>query len=81
VKVPAPEFGGEAEEVPAEALFEPFLQGRPITRSHVIYYYQFSTYIFHTIRWAEKVYVDKLWILINEDTGVVEDYLLKESDR
>ncbi len=85
VKVPAPEFGGEAEEVPAEALFELFPQERPITRSHVIYYYQFSrtklppTYIFWMERGEEKVYVDKLWILINEDTGVVEDYLLKES--
>lgn len=87
--IPLPGSGEKVQhEVRAESVFAYFAPKREITKDHIIYYYQ-GTYF----NWAEIFLLEasfptspvmhekRLWILINEKTGKVEDHLQEEAIR
>lgn len=72
------------KEVASETFFELFSTKHNLTEDYIVYYYHSSTikesFFFFIIpgSYQKSLIVNKLWILINEKTGVVEDYLLRE---
>ena len=79
----------ERVEVPSEAFFELFSTGRALRDTEVVYYYDSSRLKatgvlvipvigggYHT---SETV-VERLWLLIDDRTGIVEDYVYRGRD-
>lgn len=70
-------------ETQADAFFEPFLS-RGLGEFHRIYYYYSSlstmTAYFGLLVLYEvsNTRADRLWVLVNERTGIVEDYLFRQ---
>jgi len=86
IKAPsnAPEKG--MEEVDSELLFELFSEKHEIGDHHIIYFYHSSVTQIGNIIIVPLVYVgsgsvniDRLWILINQKTHRVEDYVFRSS--
>lgn len=88
LKVPPPgPVKRGSREVPAEQFFKLFAENRVLTGDHIVYYYQDSS-----LHWADIVFlygvfpttpsmgVTKLWVLINEKTGIVEDAVLGKEE-
>ncbi|MDD5085194.1 MAG: hypothetical protein PHE61_04015 [Candidatus Omnitrophica bacterium] len=73
---------GPRQDTSSETFFSMFSSKHKITDSHRIYYYAYTKsegsmlgiLFFNTM--SSKTQTDKLLVLINEDTGIVEDYLL-----
>ncbi len=89
LKVPPPgPFKRGSREVPAEQFFKLFAESHALTGDHIVYYYQDSS-----LHWADIVIVSgafpttpsmrvtKLWVLINEKTGLVDDALLGKEEK
>ncbi len=74
------------EEVLSETFFELFSAKHEIIEGHIIYYYYYreikgSFAAIGLLGTSKKrLVVSKLWILINDKTGIVEDYLLRTSE-
>jgi len=68
----------DSEEISSQAFFGKFSQTHMIGKNHMIYYY---IHRFGTIRARAfqanpvKPFIDKLWVLINQESGLVEDYV------
>ena len=84
MKLPPPAGG---EEHPDEVRWETFLRlfspKHELTSFHSIYYYHYAesetepVYFVYADRAEKKLVIDKLWILINQQTGIVEDYIFR----
>lgn len=67
----------------SDALFELFLAGHQLNEYHRIYYYHsitrsdFIVGLFVFDYRGRKTKTDRLWVLVNEQTGLVEDYAFK----
>jgi hypothetical protein len=74
------------EEVSYETFFELFDAKHEIIEGHIIYYYYYREIkgsfaaIGPVDNSKQRLVVSKLWILINDTTGIVEDYLLRVSE-
>ena len=75
-----------SEEIQSEIFFELFSTKYTLNPEHIIYYY-FSTevsgvggFFLFVGKTSAELNVDKLWILINEKTAVVEDYIFRTQD-
>ncbi len=89
LKVPPPGPGKRgSREVPAEQFFKLFAESHALTGDHIVYYYQDSS-----LHWSEiaigyivlpttsTMRVTKLWVLINDKTGIVEDTFLGKEEK
>ncbi len=77
-----------SREVTAEQFFKRFTENRVLTGDYIVYYYQDSS-----LHWADILFlygvfpttpsmrVTKLWVLINEKTGIVEDAVLGKEEK
>jgi len=72
------------QEVSSDTFFNLFSTKHKLTESHRIYYYTYTKskgttfampYFGYT---GGKALTDKLLVLINEDTGIVEDYIFRK---
>ncbi len=85
MKIPSPGQRKEgSQEIDSEPFFELFSTTHELTENHIIYYYYYSeetgigAIVLFTAGAKAKLGVDKLWILVNDETGIVEDYLFRE---
>lgn len=84
VKVPStdPKNPG-LQEMDSELLFELFSVKHQIADHHIVYYYvdveasMGGAYLLIAIAASTTVKQDRLWILINQNTGIVEDYVFR----
>ena len=64
----------------SESWFELFSSGREFNEYHRVYYFYYARskykYDFMVYKTVETDF-DKLWLLVNEQTGTVEDYKIK----
>ncbi len=77
-------------EMQSDAFFELFSLGRELRDEEVVYYYDASRtsslggiviLIFLNIGGdTNRIEVDRLWLLVNERTGFVEDYVYRAAD-
>ncbi len=76
---------GGYQEIQADAVFELFSQ-HALTEYHRVYYYFYAvsqhTAIILVLAVLESsdTDIDKLWVLVNERTGVVEDYVFRKAE-
>lgn len=69
------------QQLQSDTLFELFKDKHQLESGHRVYYYFHSTSKMHAwflglyINEKAWVEVDKLWVLVNEDTGLVESYV------
>ena len=74
------------KEVRSETFFELFSAKHAIIESHIIYYYYYpeikGTFVESLPGGSSKkrLVVSKLWILINNKTGIVEDHLFRKEE-
>jgi len=78
-------------EMNADAFFELFSPGRTLREEEVIYYYDASRksslgglVIMILINFGgqtDRVKVERLWLLADERTGLIEDYVFRAADR
>lgn len=76
--------GGYYFEIDSDTFFELFSSKHELTEYHRIYYYYRAVskkgflilllYLYD----SGKTVIDKLWILVNEETGIVEDYVFRK---
>jgi len=73
---------GKYNEIESDLFFELFSSQHDLTEYHRVYYYYSALSRLHI--WFGGMYkkaktdIDELWILVNEKTGIVEDYFLKK---
>jgi len=74
-----PAAGGETNTINYEILFELFSTKHQLTNEHSVYFYYTSDSSQHNFAFLlrEMPGVDKLWILINQESGLVEDYVFR----
>jgi hypothetical protein len=76
-----------ATVVNSDTFFDLFASDDELTKYHRVYYFYFSesrdlTYYFLVAKYDEiDTTFDKLWLLVNERTGIVEDYFFKQGIR
>ena len=81
-RIPANEE--DSEEISSQAFFGKFSQTNMIGKNHMIYYY---IHRFGTIKARAfqvnpvEPFIDKLWILINQESGRVEDYVFMKDTK
>ncbi len=85
---PGPAKRGRAD-VQSDAFFELFSTGRALRDAEIVYYYDSSrvkatgVLIIPVVgggQYSHEVVVDRLWLLIDEGTGLVEDYVFRGAD-
>ena len=78
-----------SEQVRSETFFELFSAKHGLTEDHIIYYYysseikRFDFFLLYggpLPATEEKLIVNKLWVLIDAKTGIVEDYQVETSE-
>jgi len=86
VKVPSNDPEKDMEEVDSELLFELFSAKHAIGDHHIVYFYYSSNMhmavvmpILPIASASGSMDIDRLWILIDQNTGIVEDYLFRSS--
>jgi len=73
--------------VNTNTLFDLFTSDAELTKYHRVYYFYFSesrdlTYYLLVVQYDEiDTRFDKLWLLVDERTGIVEDYFFKQGIR
>ena len=73
--------------VNSDTFFDLFTSDVELTKYHRVYYFYFSesrdlTYYLILAKYDEiETKFDKLWLLVDERTGIVEDYFFKEGIR
>lgn len=84
MKIPPPVGGKErSDEMRSETFLELFSSKHELTGYHRVYYYHCAetetepVYFVYADRAEKKLFIDKLWILINQQTGIVEDYIFR----
>lgn len=82
--IPDADFDG-TRTVDSETFFELFSIKHDLTEDHIIYYYQSfkvgstaGIFLFVGSE-SKKVHSSKIWMLINNNTGIVEDYVYKKT--
>jgi len=72
------------DEIQSDSFFELFSSKHTLTQSHMIYYYHCGEdkatagmFIFYA-HGEGKLWISKLWVLIDETTGIVTDYLFRK---
>ena len=82
MKIPPPAGGEECpNEVRSETFLELFSSKHELTGYHRVYYYHYAeaetepVYFAYADRAEKKLVITKLWILINQQTGIVEDHI------
>ncbi|MCK5335951.1 MAG: hypothetical protein KAQ67_07305 [Gammaproteobacteria bacterium] len=85
IYIPAKE-GAASRKVNSDTLFELFTADNKITEKHIIYYYDNTkvvgsmTFIMFAASGETAVHSNLLWILLNSETGVVQDFVYRGSD-
>lgn len=66
----------------SDTFFELFSSRHNIRDHHRVYYYYqaVSSGVASPVYKTVRIRVDKLWVLVNEETGVVEDYVFKKGE-
>ncbi len=88
---PPPSLGKSGYlEMDSDAFFELFSLGRELRKDEVVYYYDSSsesslgvlviTIIINIGGQTDRVKVERLWLLVDERTGIVEDYVYRAAD-
>lgn len=81
IKAPSNDPEKGMEEVDSELIFELFSEKHEIGDHHIIYFYHSSAtqfgMLFLPIVGSRSVSTDRLWILINQKTHRVEDYVFR----
>ncbi len=85
LKIPSP-YGNKEhpDEMRSEDFFKLFSAHHEFAEFHRIYYYHCGgtetapVYIIYSDRGEKRTLVDQLWVLINIETGIVEDYIFKK---
>ncbi len=87
---PSPNRSGSLE-MNSDAFFELFSTGRALREEEVVYYYDASRksslggfVIMILINFGgqtDRVKVERLWLLVDEKTGTIEDYVFRAADR
>lgn len=78
--------GSTSREVDSDVLFELFSDNNKLTDQHIIYYYDNTTIsrsnVFVLIGHSRSASVKshRLWIMINDITGIVEDYVYRVTE-
>lgn len=85
---PGPAKRGRAD-VPSETFFELFSAGRALRDTHIVYYYDSARLTatgvliipivgggYH----ATETAVERLWVLIDDRTGIVEDHVFRGAE-
>jgi len=87
IKIPSPDVQKTSSyELHSDTFLELFSGKHEITENHIVYYYTYSemkgteTVVVFAGTGNSKLVVDKLWILINKETGIVEDYVFREQE-
>ncbi len=76
--------GGYYYQVDSDTFFELFSSQHKLTEYHRIYYYYHAVstkegYVFiFSVYESGRTKFDKLWILVNEKTGIAEDYVFRK---
>lgn len=76
--------GGYYFEIDSDTFFELFSSKHELTEYHRIYYYyhavstKYAVILVVAAHERGKTVIDKLWILVNEETGIVEDYVFRK---
>jgi len=89
---PPPSMGKSGYfEMHSDAFFELFSPGRELREEEVVYYYDASRksslgvfVIMIVINFAgetDRVKVERLWLLVDERAGIIEDYVYRVADR
>jgi hypothetical protein len=89
---PPPSIGKSGSlEMNSDAFFELFSPGRALREEEVVYYYDASRKsslgglaIMILINFGgqtDRVKVERLWLLVDERTGTIEDYVYRPADR
>lgn len=75
--------GRDSSKVDSATLFELFSTQHKLTAQHIVYYYD-NTHItgetfavMFAISTTQKSLSNRLWVLINNETGIVEDYVYR----
>ncbi|MCK5335952.1 MAG: hypothetical protein KAQ67_07310 [Gammaproteobacteria bacterium] len=78
---------GDIQKLESDSFFELFSQKHKLGPEHRVYHYYYSistsmaTIIVLYIKENSRVEIDKLWVLVNERTGLVQDYFYKPFKR
>jgi len=87
MKIPSPDVQKTSSyELDSDTFLELFSGKHEITENHIVYYYTYSetkgtgAFILFAGTDSSRLIVDKLWILINRETGIVEDYMFREQE-
>ncbi len=89
---PPPSSGKSGSlEMNSDAFFELFSSGRTLREEEVVYYYDASRksslgglVIMILINFGgqtDRVKIERLWLLVDERTGTIEDYVYRAADR
>ncbi len=85
IKIPSPDVQKTSSyEIHSDTFLELFSAKHQITEDHMVYYYtnsetkDTSGFFLFAGAQSSKLVVDKLWILINQKTGIVEDFLFRD---
>jgi len=87
MKIPSPDVQkASSYELDSDTFLELFSGKHEVTENHIVYYYTYSetkgtgTVILFAGTESSRLIVNKLWILINRETGIVEDYMFREQE-
>jgi hypothetical protein len=76
----------EVEEIHSDTFFELFSERNVIPDHSIIYYYEYArtetpwSYFYHAHLAEKRLFINKLWVLVNEGSDIVEDFLLREEE-
>ncbi|KPJ63568.1 hypothetical protein AMJ44_14270 [candidate division WOR-1 bacterium DG_54_3] len=76
--------GGYYFEIDSDTFFELFSSKHELTEYHRIYYYyravstKSAVILLLYFYESGRTVIDRLWILVNEETGIVEDYVFRK---
>lgn len=86
MKIPVPGLRKEgSHDVQADTFFELFSSKHALTEQHIIYYYYYAeikgteVMVFLAGTAYQREVVDKLWLLVDDRTGVVADYIFRKA--
>jgi hypothetical protein len=72
------------DEIQSDSFLELFSSKHALTENHIIYYYHYGEdkatagmFIFYA-HGEGKLWISKLWVLIDETAGIVTDYLFRK---
>jgi hypothetical protein len=73
-------------KINSDTFFELFSADHELSEYHRVYYYRYAAakktgyFAVFAVYEIGKIMIDNLWVLVNEKTGVVEDYVFRKQD-